>query len=68
MHTFTFFECGLAHVLWVFVCLFVFPPQFCDVVTGNQTGDDDPQEDLATFDYRSTLVCFGINLNYFIIC
>jgi hypothetical protein len=26
---------------------FVFPPQFCDVVTRNQTGDD-PQEDLAT--------------------
>jgi hypothetical protein len=34
---------------------------FVDVVTGNQTGDDDPQEDLATFDYCSTLVGFGIN-------
>jgi hypothetical protein len=46
-------------VLWFFFV--VFPPQFCDVVTGgNQTGDD-PQEDLATFDYRSTLVGFGIN-------
>ncbi len=50
-------------VAWPTCCgfFFVFPPQFCDVVTGNQTGDDDPQEDLATFDYRSTLVGFGIN-------
>jgi hypothetical protein len=38
----------------------VFPPQFCDVVTRTQTGDD-PQEDLATFDYRSTFMGFGIN-------